>query len=97
MSQRKTIDKKLKARVAFEAIKGEKTIAQIASQYEIQPNQVSLWKKQLTESAPDIFEDKRSKKFREDDFQKREDELHRQLGKSQCEVEWLKKKCTFFI
>jgi len=40
---RKNIDKKLKARVALDAIRGEKTIAMIVSEYEVQPNQVSLW------------------------------------------------------
>ena len=93
MSQkRKKINKKFKSRVALEAIRNEKTIAQIASEYEIQSSQISLWKKQLLESASDIFEDRRSKEFREKDFEKREDELHRQLGKSQSELEWLKKK-----
>ena len=90
---RKPIDKTLKAKIALEAVKNEKTIAQIASEYEVQPNQVSIWKKQLLENMTGLFEDKRSKKFREEDYQKREDEHHRQLGKAQCEIEWLKKKC----
>jgi transposase len=89
---RKNIDKKLKARVAMDAIRGEKTIAMIVSEYEVQPNQVSLWKKKLIDGLPDLFEDKRKKESRENDFQKREDELHRQLGKAQAELEWLKKK-----
>ncbi len=42
---RRTFDSKFKARVALEAIKEEKTIAEIANQYEVHPNQVSSWKK----------------------------------------------------
>ena len=60
-------------------------------EYEIQPNQVSTWKRQLLDALPDVFEDKRHKVSREKDFEKREDELHRQLGKVQSEHEWLKK------
>ena len=93
MSQkRKKIDKQTKSRVALEAIRNEKTVAQIASEYQVQSNQVSIWKRQLLDAVPDIFEDRRNKESREKDFEKREDELHRQLGKTQCELEWLKKK-----
>ena len=93
MSQiRRKFDKNFKARVALEAIRGDKTVAEIVSEYEIQPNQVSAWKKQLLDALPDVFEDKRHKESREKDFEKKEDELHRQLGKAQSELEWLKKK-----
>ena len=44
---RKKYNKELKARIAFEAIKGQKTIAELASEYGIHANQISIWKKQL--------------------------------------------------
>lgn len=45
-----------KAKVAIAAIKGERTIAQIAEQFDVHPNQVTSWKTQLEGSAADVFE-----------------------------------------
>ena len=45
-----------KAKVAIAAIKGERTIAQIAEQFDVHPNQVTTWKAQLGSGAPDVFD-----------------------------------------
>ncbi len=47
MKKRKTYDDQFKARVALEAVKGEKTISEIATQFEVHPNQIMKWKRQL--------------------------------------------------
>ena len=52
---KKTYDSKFKSRVALEAMRGELTIAEIASKYQIHPNQVQRWKQRLIEGASDIF------------------------------------------
>ena len=92
MSQkRKNIDHEIKARVALEAIQNNKTTAEISSNYEVQSSQINLWKKKLIEAAPEIFEDKRLKESREKDFDKREEEYQKQIGKMQMDIEWLKK------
>jgi transposase len=44
-----------KARVALEAIRGDKTIAEIAAHHEVHPNQVTSWKTQLLQSAAGVF------------------------------------------
>ena len=93
--QRRKIDKKIKAQIALEAIRNEKTIAQIASEYQVQPGQISSWKKKLLDSVPELFEDQRGKEAQQKDFDKQQDELHRQLGKTQSEVEWLKKSRSY--
>jgi transposase len=44
-----------KAKVALEAIRGEKTVSELASLYEVHPNQISRWKSQVMAALPDIF------------------------------------------
>lgn len=81
--------RELKAKVAIEALKEQKTINEIASQYQIHPNQVTKWKSQLIECAGNIFEDKRTRK---QDDKPGEDKLYQQIGQLQVELDWLKKK-----
>lgn len=81
----------LKAKVALEAVKGEKTIAQISSEFEVHPNMVRNWRKQLLEMLPDIFSDRHKKKVKED-RDELEAELYRQIGQLKVERDWLKKK-----
>jgi len=79
-----------KAKVAIEALKEQKTLNEIASMYQIHPNQVTKWKSQLQEEAGKIFEDKRTKK---PDVNKPSEELlYQQIGQLQVELDWLKKK-----
>ncbi len=52
---KKRHSKELKARIALDAIKGQKTIFELASKYGIHANQISRWKKQLLDAAPDAF------------------------------------------
>jgi transposase len=79
-----------KAKVALEAVKEEKTISQLASDYEVHPNQIRQWKKRLLEEAPHIFSSRREKEAR--DQEQLEAELYRQIGQLKVEVAWLKKK-----
>jgi transposase len=82
--------KEQKFKIALAALKGDKTIAQIAEEFHAHPNQVSEWKKQLLENGSNIFSadtdhrDKSSEKDRE--------ELIKTIGHQTVRIDWLKKK-----
>lgn len=90
--KRKTYDKKFKAKIALEAIRGEKTIQELGSQYEVHPNQITKWKKQLQESAEDLFERSNKKQNDLTETELKESELYKNIGKLQVENQFLKKK-----
>lgn len=90
---RKTIySDKQKAQVALEAIKGEKTINQISSQYQVHPTQIQRWKTIAAEGLPGLFSqnDKKDKTLTEKE--KLIDELYKIIGQRDTELDWLKKK-----
>jgi transposase len=73
-----------KAKVALEAIKGEQTLVELSQRYQVHPNQITEWKKQLLESAPDIFS--RSKKAETGPDIK---DLHAKIGQLAMENDFL--------
>ena len=59
---RKQYSPKFKARVAMEAIRGEKTLSQLGSQFKVHPMQIAKWRKAALEQLPELFVDGRSRK-----------------------------------
>ena len=90
MTKRKTIPAETKVKTALAALRGEKTINQIASDYGVHPVQISQWKRELLEKAPELFRDRRARA--EKDQEDLVDNLYRQIGQLQYELNWLKKK-----
>ena len=90
MGKRRTYDDNFKARVALEAIKGEKTISELAGQYEVHPNQIIQWKKRLLENVTDVFAKKKDPQIEEQE--KLIEELYKKIGQQNIELEFLKKK-----
>ena len=88
--KRKKFSKEFKAKVAFEAVKGQKTANQIATEYGVHVSQINDWKKQLVQSAPEVFDGKQARRAAA--VEAEQDRLYRQIGKLQVEVDWLKKK-----
>lgn len=88
---RKKIDPVIKAKAALEAYKGELTIAEIAAKYEVHPNMVTKWKRDLLESAAAIFDHKKDKQAVAE-IQEKIDDLHKNIGELTMERDWLKKK-----
>lgn len=79
-----------KAKVALEAIKEQKTSAELASQYQVHPGQIRNWKTTATKGFIDLFTDKRKSKDR--DREELIQELYRQIGELKVDLDWLKKK-----
>jgi transposase-like protein len=79
-----------KAKVGLEALRGIKTVGQIAREYEIHPVQVTQWKGVVRDHLPDLFE---SPKAAGEDQQELIAQLHEKIGQLSVEVDWLKKKC----
>lgn len=89
MRKRSNYPNEFKARVAFEALKGDKTIAELSTEYDVHGNMILRWKKQMQEHMPDLFARKNE---REPSDKELIDKLYKQIGKSQVEIDWLKKK-----
>lgn len=87
---KKSFTATFKSKVAIEALKGNKTINELASEFEVHPSQVKTWKQQLVEESEKIFSNKKDKK--EALISEERDRLYAQVGRLSVELEWLKKK-----
>ena len=94
MAQRRRISGAVKAQAALEAIRGQMSINEIAGKFEVHPNQVSAWKKEVLDRLPELLSDKRSKRHKGENGS--EAELYQQIGQLTMEVEYLKKKLGLF-
>jgi len=88
--KRKQYGPKFKAKVAVEAIRGERTLSQLASQYHVHPVQIGQWRKTALEQMADLFVDGRKRKRADGDVEK--DALYEEIGRLKVELDWLKKK-----
>ena len=94
--KRKQYSAQLKAKVSLEAIRGEKTVAELAAQYEIHPTMINTWKRQLMEGASDLFEFQQRQGDRDEDAQAQIDELYRQIGQLKVERDFLADRSARF-
>ena len=92
--RRRQFNPDFKFRVALEAAKGQRTISELAGEYQVHPNQISQWKRQLLEDGADVFARNGSKGQR--DQEAVQSELYEQIGRLKMELEWLKKKAASF-
>ena len=90
MAQRKRHSTALKAKVALEAVRGQRTVNEIASEFGVHPGQVAQWKRQLLEGASEVFENGHSRATAENE--ETTARLYQEIGKLKVELDWLKKK-----
>lgn len=81
-----------KAKIVQEAIKEEKTIAQLASENGIHPNQISQWKSLALAGLPTLFERQSKAVAEQAKHEEQSEELYAQIGRLTTQVAWLKKK-----
>lgn len=81
---------KFKIKVAMEAALEQKTINQIASEYQVNSGQVSQWKRRVQSQGESLFQTGSHQQARQQD--KKEVELYEQIGRLKMELEWLKKR-----
>jgi len=77
-----------KAKVAMDALKGEKTLTELAEQYDLHPNQIQTWRNELVERAVDVFgAGEKERKDTEAEIEK----LHAKIGQLTMERDFLSK------
>jgi transposase len=90
MAKRKTYSAKFKSKVALEAIRGELTLAELASKYGVNPNMVTRWKKQAVDGMEETFS-KRGQASRDASDEAQIKELHAKIGELTVERDFLSK------
>lgn len=90
IEKRKRHSATFKAKVALEAVRGQKTVAELASVFGIHPTQIHQWRNQLVSRVAEVFEEGRGRGNRSE--AELNEELHRQIGKLYVDLAWFKKK-----
>jgi transposase-like protein len=99
MDKRKTYSDEFKLKVVLEALKEERTINELASEYDISPWNLKDWKKKFLENAVIAFNPEKavsSYKEKLKEAEKKEDSLYKEIGKLTAQIEWAKKKSKEF-
>ena len=94
-NMRRGHDAAFKDRVALESLKGEKTMAQLSSEYGVHANQIRQWSQRLLDEVPHVSSDRRRKQ--DNEVEEITSELYRQIGQLKVELEWLKKKSQMLL
>ena len=90
MGKHRKFSAELKAKIAVEALKGQRTVQEIASSYSVHPNQVTNWRKQLIDFSAEAFSAGRLRSDQMDEQLKTD--LYAEIGRLKVELDWLQKK-----
>ena len=90
---KKRFTNKFKAEVGLAAVKSDRTVSKIASEYGVHPSQVSAWKKELSDNVEQVFGDNQAKELKV--LKSEKQALYQQIGQLSVERDWLKKKLGY--
>src|SRR5260221_341829 len=93
--QRRRFSADVKAKVALDAIREQRTINELASEYGVHPNLIREWKKHLLSELPQVFSSRKGDEQRI--LEEERDRLFQQIGQLQYELAWLKEAIPFFF
>ena len=88
--KRRTFSDKFKAKVAIDAIRGVKTLEELATEYKVNPNQISVWKKLVQSNAQELFATGKKRKAKTED--ELTSPLYEEIGRLKMDIKWLEKK-----
>ena len=91
---RKSYPADFKSKVALEAVRGERSLSELASRYEVHPNQIGQWRRALLAGVKELFSDRRRRRAEDDEVEKAR--LYEEIGRLKVELDWLKKKSALF-
>lgn len=89
MAKRRTFSAEFKARVALEALVGDRTLAELAKKHGVHPNMIAVWKRQAKENLPDVFAKGPAPAVADKDAEIKR--LHEKIGQLSVEVDFLAK------
>jgi transposase-like protein len=92
--KRRTFSNEEKFNIVIEALKGQRQISEIASEYDVHPNQITTWKKQFLEHGASIFGKKKDSE--KEDLEQTQEDLFKKIGQQQYEIDWLKKNLNLW-
>ena len=92
VSVRNKFPNDFKAKVALAALRGDKTIAELAAEYQVHPTQVNMWKAVIKDRMPELFSGSVGGAEKVKEQKDLIEELYKSVGKMQVENDWLKKK-----
>jgi transposase len=92
--KRKSHTAVFKAQVALAAVRGDKTVGELASVHSVHPTMIHAWKKQLVDNAGELFQN--GAKTSSAEHEAVQAQLYEQIGRLKTELDWLKKKAASF-
>ncbi len=89
--KRRLYDASFKMRVVLEALKEMKTLAELASEFDVHPNQIRNWKTEFLEKASEVFSGNKADQDTLRSLKEERDTLHQRIGQQSMEIDFLKK------